>query len=52
MLFVWSINGQLLSVVNAVDSTFDPKSNVVLAIAFSVVRILYFFIISRFFALF
>ncbi|VDK47032.1 unnamed protein product [Anisakis simplex] len=39
LLFVWSINGQLLSVVNSIDSSYiEHIPNVVLAIAFSTVR--------------
>uniref|UniRef100_A0A0N5AT06 WD repeat and FYVE domain-containing protein 3 n=1 Tax=Syphacia muris TaxID=451379 RepID=A0A0N5AT06_9BILA len=38
MLFLWSINGQLLAVVNTIDSAFDSKPTVVLAIAFSVMN--------------
>ncbi|KHN83531.1 WD repeat and FYVE domain-containing protein 3 [Toxocara canis] len=36
LLFVWSINGQLLAVVNSIDSScIEPLSNIILTIAFS-----------------
>lgn len=38
MLFLWSINGQLLSVVDSIDiASFDQFPNVILSLAFSTV---------------
>lgn len=41
MLFLWSINGQLHSVVDSIDTTsFDQFPNVILSLAFSTVILL------------